>query len=422
MSNSLFIGNADYLSAAASEFFPLFGPVAPLEAMLEPAQCTPRLALLRTALADEAMLDVAFDPRCEKPWSDGVVKAVAAYTDGLVQALLAQNLPAALIAARAARHMAAQGDRTAQRWLARRAPASLKKDAPAPVLAPPPFARAPMARDSFRIASFKALPRFASQLFERHPSASALSPLLSRSACRRLEGLALPARRACLRFALHREDPVQARLLASAFAGWEDAARRMLVAGGWKPAELDRRIAGNGRGFLPGMESPKPGACTLAGAVPGWRPGISASCRAGRGARQARQKSVAFSQPDSRGAGGRQASPCREADRASGKEEVPWPDRSGGGGRRPARRGVSCAGPDAPRPFSCRTGRACRKKQESQADRQEGRTGFPVPRGTLPLPASSPASPWSSPRAPASRQGFRTWPAPSAPPTPKPYG
>ncbi len=44
MSNSRFVGDADYLSAAVREIFPYFGPVAPLEALLESGQCTPRLA------------------------------------------------------------------------------------------------------------------------------------------------------------------------------------------------------------------------------------------------------------------------------------------------------------------------------------------------------------------------------------------
>jgi len=255
MFSSLFIGKADYISAVAREIFPLFGPVAPLEALLESGQCTLRLAELRTALADEAMLDLAFDPKSEEPWSDAVRLRVEAYTDGLVDALCAQHVPSDRIVCQVARHMAlVSGDATAAAWLEKRGIAWRTEAAAARVCTPPPFSGTPMARECFRIASFKALPRFTSQLFLRHPPAGALTPLLSKAGAKRLGDLAVQARRHCLRFALHREEPALCLSLARAFRDWETAARRMLVAQGWKPEELDRRVARNGKGFLPKLD------------------------------------------------------------------------------------------------------------------------------------------------------------------------
>ena len=125
MFSSLFIGKADYISAVAREIFPLFGPVAPLEALLESGQCTLRLAELRTALADEAMLDLAFDPKSEEPWSDAVRLRVEAYTDGLVDALCAQHVPSDRIVCQVARHGACFRRRDG-RCLAREAGHSLE--------------------------------------------------------------------------------------------------------------------------------------------------------------------------------------------------------------------------------------------------------------------------------------------------------
>ena len=139
MSNSLFVGDADYLSAAASEIFPYLGPVAPLEALLEPGQCTLPLAGLRTALADEAMLDLAFDPRHEAPWSRAVHQRVEVYTDGLVEALCAQHVPSGLIVRSVARHMAlASGDEGARLWLRARG-LSVPAGTGHPICTPPPF-------------------------------------------------------------------------------------------------------------------------------------------------------------------------------------------------------------------------------------------------------------------------------------------
>ena len=249
MSSSLFVGDADHLSAAASEIFPYLGPVAPLEALLEPSQCTLRLAGLRTALADEAMLDLAFEPRREAPWSKAVRQRVEAYTDGLVEALCAQHLPSALIVRSVASHMAlASGDEGARLWLEARGIAVQAHGAGRPACTPPPFSSAPMARGSFRIESFAALPRFTSQLFLCHPSVGALSPLLSKTGARRLAGLSSQVRRSCLRYALHRDDPALSLRLSLAFRDWEKAARHLLLASGWQDAELDRRVAsGHGR-------------------------------------------------------------------------------------------------------------------------------------------------------------------------------
>ena len=251
MSNSLFVGDADYLSAAASEIFPYLGPVAPLEALLEPGQCTLQLAGLRTALADEAMLDLAFDPRHEAPWSRAVHQRVEVYTDGLVEALCAQHVPSGLIVRSVARHMAlASGDEGARLWLRARG-LSVPAGTGHPICTPPPFSCAPMAQESFRIDSFTALPRFTSQLFLCHPSVGALSPLLSKAGVKRLAGLASQVRHSCLRHALHRDDPALSLRLALAFREWEKAARHMLAASGWKTEELDRRVASGGRSFLP---------------------------------------------------------------------------------------------------------------------------------------------------------------------------
>jgi hypothetical protein len=218
-----------------------------------------------------------------------VHQRVEAYTDGLVEALCAQRVPSALIVRSVARHMAlASGDEGARQWLKARG-LSVPAGAGHPVSTPPPFSSAPMARESFRIDSFTALPRFTSQLFLCHPSVGALQPLLSRAGAKRLAGLASQVRRSCLRHALHRDDPALSLRLALAFRDWEKAARHMLAASGWKSEELDRRVArcSHGRRFLPELPAlaelaelagqaeldRMAGSCPGEGAVPGARQG-----------------------------------------------------------------------------------------------------------------------------------------------------